>query len=112
MSVGNPDGGGNDRSEGRAPVAIAATFRKPGSTPYNVVVTDFSRTGCRVETLSKTHVGDRIWLTLPGFQAVEGVVRWRSSRGFGVQWEATIHTAVFDHIRLRYPDIYADPDPR
>lgn len=109
MNIYDDDDAAYFRSEERAPVAIEATFRKSGKTSYQIILTDFSRTGSRVKSLSRTHVGDRIWLTLPGFQAIEGSIRWTNRHGFGVQWDATIHHAVFEHIREKYPDLSADP---
>lgn len=90
----------------RAPVAIEADLRKPGRTAFKVYVRDLSRTGCRAETLTRTHDGDLVWLTLPGFAPIEGVIRWSNSRGFGLEWSAPLHASVFDHIRQRYPDMF------
>lgn len=91
----------------RAPVAIEADLRKPGRTSFKVYVRDLSQTGCRAETLTKTYDGDRVWLTLPGFAPIEGVIRWSNSRGFGLEWAAPLHGSVFDHIRQRYPDLFS-----
>lgn len=96
----------NRRIAARAPVAIEADLRKAGRTAFQVYVRDLSQTGCRAETLSKTHEGDMVWLTLPGFSPIEGVIRWSNSRGFGLEWSAPLHSSVFDHIRQRYPDMF------
>lgn len=90
----------------RAPVAIDADLRKPGRTAFKVLVRDLSRTGCRAETLTKTYEGDRVWLSLPGFAPIEGIIRWSNSRGFGLEWAAPIHSSVFDHIRQHHPDMF------
>ena len=89
----------------RAPVAIEADLRKPGRTAFKILVRDLSRTGCRAETLTKTLVGDHVWLSLPGFAALEGQIRWVTSRGFGAAWVNPIHASVFEHICRQYPDI-------
>lgn len=90
----------------RAPVSIDAELRRAGRTPFGVVIRDLSRTGCRAETLSRVIEGDRVWITLPGFNALEGIIRWSTVRGFGCEWQSTIHASVFDHIRARYPQIW------
>lgn len=89
----------------RAPVAIEADLRKPGRTPFKIEVRDLSRTGCRAETVSRTVQGDRIWLALPGFAPIEGIIRWSTPQGFGCQWVRPIHLSVFDHIRKAHPDL-------
>ena len=99
---GNP---ADRRIAERAPVAIEADLRRPGRTSFKIALRDLSRTGCRAETVMKTVVGDRIWITLPGFAALMGIIRWRNARGFGCEWEAPIHPSVFDHIRAKYPDL-------
>lgn len=96
-----------ERRDGtRAGVTIEADIRKTGRTPFKVYVRDLSMTGCRAETLTKTIPGDRIWLTLPGFNAIEATIRWSNSRGCGIQWAMPLHPSVFDHIRQRYPDAF------
>ncbi len=89
----------------RSPVAIEADLRKAGRTPFKIEVRDLSRTGCRAETVSRTIQGDRIWLALPGFAPIEGIIRWSTPHGFGCQWVRPIHLSVFDHIRKSYPDL-------
>lgn len=90
----------------RAAVAIQADLRKPGRTPFKILVRDLSRTGCRADTLTKTKENDRVWITLPDFAPIEGTIRWSSSRGFGCEWTSPIHASVFDHIRARFPDMF------
>ena len=96
----------NRRGGERAGVTIEADIRKMGRTPFRVFVRDLSQTGCRAETLTKTIPGDRIWLSLPGFQPIEATIRWSNSRGCGIQWNSPLHPSVFDHIRMRYPDAF------
>lgn len=107
MVKGPPSSHDNRRNAQRASVAIEADLRKTGRTPFKISVRDLSQTGCRAETLTKTHVGDRIWLTLPSFAPIEGIIRWVTPHGFGCQWAAPIHASVFEHIRSRFPDLMA-----
>jgi hypothetical protein len=96
----------SDRRESdREAVLIEADLRRPGRTPFRTRIRDMSPTGCRCETLSRTQAGDRIWLTLPGFAAMEAVIRWSTPTSFGCEWRLPIHPSVFEHIRKSYPDI-------
>lgn len=94
------------RGANRAAVAIEADLRKVGRTAFKVLVTDLSQTGCRAETLSKTYVDDRVWITLPGFAPIEAIIRRADHRGFGAEWHAPLHPSIFDHIRARFPDMF------
>ncbi|MEK6542720.1 MAG: pilus assembly protein PilZ [Pseudomonadota bacterium] len=94
------------RDTGRAHVAIEADLRKVGRTSFKVLVTDLSRTGCHADTLSKTYVDDRVWITLPGFAPIEATIRRSDHSGFGAEWHSPMHESVFDHIKVRFPDMF------
>lgn len=102
----------NDRSNHerrggeRAHVAIEADLRKPGRTPFKVLIRDLSETGGRAETLAKIHPGDNVMLTLPGLAPISATIRWTTSREFGLQWASPLHPSVFDHIKSRFPDLF------
>lgn len=105
QSIGNHNP--NERRDtSRADVAIEASVRRTGRTPFTVLVNDLSPTGCRAETLSKMMVDDHILITLPGFAPIAGTVRWVVRTQFGVQWASPMHASVFDHIRRQFPDIF------
>lgn len=87
----------------RAAIDITVDFRRAGRTPFKVNLADLSRTGCHAETVSKVPTGDQIWITLPGLAPLQGVVRWSSPQGFGVQWAAPIHESIFDDFLQRHP---------
>lgn len=105
------DHGDHDRSTNpadrriapRASVRIMADLRRVGRTPFRVTVADLSETGCRCETVSRVESGDRVWITIPGFAPIEGMVRWVTPRDFGCEWSTPIYVSVYDHIRARYP---------
>lgn len=102
-----PSSNTNQRKDNqRAGVSIESDLRRAGRTAFKVQVADLSRTGCRVDTLSKLTEGDRIWITIPGFTALEGIIRWATPRGAGVQWANEIHPSIFDHLRARYPESF------
>lgn len=94
------------RIDTRAPVTINADLRKPGRAAFKICICDLWRTGCRADTLTRMRDGDMVWLTLPGFAPIEGIIRWSNNRGFGLEWSAPLQPAVFDHIRQLYPEIF------
>jgi hypothetical protein len=95
----------NRRRRSRSPVRVMADFRKPGRTPFRVVVTDLSETGCRCDTTSRINIGDKVWISIEGFAAVEAYVRWADHRGFGAEWLQPMHVSVFDHICRMHPGL-------
>ena len=97
---------GERRVADRAPVAIEADLRRPGRTSFRVLLRDLSRTGCKAETLSRVTLEERVWITIPGFSAIDGVIRWVKRDCFGIEWEGRIHPAVFEHIRKHFPEAF------
>ncbi len=95
----------NRRRRTRNAVRVMADFRKPGRTPFRVVVTDLSETGCRCDTTSRIIVGDTVWISIEGFAAVEAIIRWADHRGFGAEWLHPMHVSVFDHICRSHPGL-------
>lgn len=102
----------NRRRRVRNPVRVMADFRKPGRTPFRVVVTDLSETGCRCDTTSKTVVGDQVWISIEGFAPIEAIIRWADHRGFGAEWLHPMHISVFDHICRSHPGLRRTPAPQ
>ena len=96
----------SDDAASNAVGLLHAELRKAGRTPFKITITDLSRTGCRADTLAKTYPGDTMYVSLPGLAPIAGVIRWATSRGFGIEWTAPLHPSVFDHIRARYPNMF------
>lgn len=102
-----PSSNDNRRRASRAEVAVEASLRKPSEKPFKVRIRDISQTGCRAETVTRTREGDRVWLTIPGFAAIEGVIRWSDHKGFGCEWVSPLHASVYDHVRARFPGMFS-----
>jgi hypothetical protein len=95
--------GANRRRASRNRVRVTADFRKVGRTPFRVQVVDLSQTGCHCETTSKVMIGDRVWITLNGLEAIEAIIRWATPFGFGCEWAHPMHISVFEHICRQHP---------
>ena len=59
----------------RAPVQARARFREPGFNPFDVELYDLSSTGFRMVTFSRPQIGKAIWVSLPGLQPLEAIIR-------------------------------------
>jgi hypothetical protein len=104
--------GPNRRRASRNAVSVTADFRKVGRTNFRLKVVDLSQTGCQCETTSRVTVGDRVWITLEGFQGIEAIIRWSTPHGFGSEWAHAMHVSVFEHICKKYPAIRRSNDLR
>jgi hypothetical protein len=104
--------GPNRRRASRNAVSVKADFRKVGRTPFRVKVVDLSQTGCQCETTSRVAVGDRVWISLQGFEAIEAIIRWATPNGFGSEWAHPMHISVFDHICKKFPAIRRSAETR
>jgi hypothetical protein len=63
-----------------------------------VTLFDFSRDGCKIEFVERPDVGERVWVKFESFTAIEATVRWVAGHVCGVQFERTLHEAIFEHI--------------
>jgi hypothetical protein len=90
------------RNTSRASVGIPAQLREMGGKAHQVDVEDLSVTGFRVDSIYNVRVGGRVFLTIPGFAAMEAVVAWRNKSGYGCRFERPLSTYVFDAIVARY----------
>lgn len=71
-------------------------LRGPGRPHYRTRVFDLSPTGCKVDFVEQPKLGDKLWIKLPGLDALESNVRWLKSFVGGVQFVRAIHPAVFE----------------
>jgi|CXWL01.1.fsa_nt_gi hypothetical protein len=82
----------------RLGVQMKAALRSAGAIKFDVDVRDMSVAGFRFDTVYTLKVGARVWLTVPGLQALESKVMWCEGFHYGCAFVAPLHTAVFDRI--------------
>lgn len=80
----------------REPVSADVQLRRAGKFAYEVAAFDISPYGCKVEFVDRPAVDERVWIKLPGLEAMEGQVCWIDAPHVGVSFVHTIHPAVFD----------------
>lgn len=83
----------------RASVTGRARFREMGCNPFEVELHDLSYTGFRMVTYGRPQLGTHIWVTLPGLQALEAVVRRADGNDFGCEFVSPLHPAVAAHLQ-------------
>ncbi len=93
------DRGDKVRSEPRVELAWEGpTLRSAFASPAKVIVHDLSAHGFRAEWPYKLQRGDRVWLKMPGFEALPALVAWCIDFRIGCKFEHALHPAVFDKI--------------
>jgi hypothetical protein len=96
---GTSPSGRESRKSRRAPIQARARFREVGSNPYEVEITDLSATGFRMQSYARPRVGTRIWVTLPGLQPLEAVVRRSEGNYHGCEFIHPLHPSVAEHMQ-------------
>lgn len=85
----------------RAPVRGRARFREPGLNPFDVDLYDLSSTGFRMVTYSRPQIGKHIWVSLPGLQPLEAVIRRGDGNNFGCEFVYPLHPSVAAHLQVK-----------
>ncbi|WP_242776625.1 PilZ domain-containing protein [Sphingopyxis sp. YF1] len=89
----------NGRRAERAPVRGRARFREVGCNPFEVELFDLSASGFRMATFGRPRVGTHIWVSLPGLQALEAIVRRADGNDFGCEFVQPLHPSVAKHLQ-------------
>lgn len=86
--------------EDRYDVHVDALMRAPEGSEQIVVMTNFSRRGCRFLALRKLGLGATIAIHAGRGEWIAARVRWRIGMTHGASFDQAIASPLFDHIRL------------
>lgn len=87
------------RRSQRGQVNARARFRQVGANPYEVELRDISATGFRMVTYTRPAIGTRIWVTLPGLQSMEAIVRRATGNEYGCEFVQPLHPSVAEYLQ-------------
>ncbi|MDX2209745.1 MAG: PilZ domain-containing protein [Sphingopyxis sp.] len=87
------------RRSKRVRITARARFREVGANPYEVEIDDLSATGFRMISYTRPRTGTRIWVTLPGLQSLEAVVRRTQGNNHGCEFTQPLHPSVAAHLQ-------------
>lgn len=91
------------RAHERGAVRIAAEIRVSGAGKQRISVLDLSRSGFRMHCIFLIPQDRTVFLTMPGFAALEARIAWKDGDEYGCKFERPLHEAVFDHLLRAYP---------
>lgn len=85
----------------RASIDGRVRFREAGQNPFDAELFDLSSTGFRMFTFSRQAVGKRIWVSLPGLEPREAVVRRAAGDNYGCEFVEPLHPSVASHLQTK-----------
>jgi hypothetical protein len=91
-----------DRCSPRTIVKIAASLRRSGDRPFNVVMRDISVAGFSCEAVTSMRPGARCWLNLTGLEGQLAEVMWNDGTVVGCAFSNLLSSAVLDRILDRH----------
>ena len=97
-------GDGVEGSRRRAPRSVVESelsVRRTGGFNFQARLSDVSIGGCRVEMLEPCEVGDRVIARFPALEPLGARVCWAAGVTAGVEFQASVHPAVFDALLVR-----------
>ncbi len=91
----------DERREPRHKVSMQGRYRSGSGLSRDVVVTDLSIAGCKIEDrLNNLHPGNIISIRIGNIGPLTGAVMWLDNATAGIQFESPIHASVLDHILI------------
>ena len=85
----------DSRKEPRVDLCVdGPTLREAGGTAAPVRLLDLSRHGFRTEWPYRLSKGKRIWLKIPGLEAMPAIVAWEANYTIGCKFDSPLHAVV------------------
>lgn len=91
-----------DRCAPRMQMTIPSGLRASGGRSFQTVVHDLSLSGFSATAISRMHVGQFCWLTLPGLESLQAEVVWWEGRVVGCAFQQLLSPIVLDDILARH----------
>ncbi len=96
----------NAREHDRGDVQIYADIREQGAGKHKVNIVDLSRSGFRVYSLTYIKVDKTVFLTIPGYAALEAKIAWHNGDLYGCKFTDGLHVAIYEHIINQFPSLH------
>lgn len=89
------------RQHARLSICAAAELRPRTLRKISIKVFDISVAGFRITTISPLHIGEDVYLHLPGIAPLKGTLRWKSGMQYGGEFSHPLHPSVAEHLASR-----------
>nr|WP_137678248.1 PilZ domain-containing protein [Parerythrobacter lutipelagi] len=91
-----------DRCSPRTKITIPAQLRASGGRAFQTVVHDLSISGFSASAISRMHLGQVCWITLPGLESLQAEVVWWENSIVGCAFMELLSPIVHDNILQQY----------
>ena len=96
-----PEGSEERRRHERLSLMSEILVRRVGGFNFQVQLADISKGGCRVEMLEPCELDDAVIARFPHLEPLGSRVCWTNGTTTGMQFQTSIHPAVFDMLLSR-----------
>lgn len=87
----------HERRSERRPMLVRVQYRR-SILRLTAQICDLSQHGLRLTGMERLHVGEGVWITLPGLPPRQAKVVWTDLSEAGCVFTEPLHAAVFDAI--------------
>lgn len=98
------------RRSNRLQLILPARCRSRSGFADEVVISDLSEHGCRIDSLGLIlHVGDLVVVRPAGIEGLTGVIRWIKGHSAGIEFDRPLYPPVVEHLHRRH-ERFLTPD--
>ncbi|WP_374282121.1 PilZ domain-containing protein [Novosphingobium sp.] len=91
------------RRSNRLQLILPARCRSRSGFADEVVISDLSEHGCRIDSLGLIlHVGDLVVVRPAGIEGLTGVIRWIKGHSAGIEFDRPLYPPVVEHLHRRH----------
>ena len=89
------------RKSSRVTLSAEVILRRIGQGSYRVKIFDVSLHGCKAEFVERPKLDETVWVKFDNLEALEAMVCWVRGFEVGLEFQRSIHPAVFDMLVQR-----------
>jgi hypothetical protein len=91
------------RRSHRLALVLPARCRSRSGFVDQVVISDISEGGCRIDSLGLVlGVGDMVVVRPEGIEGLCGVIRWTKGHSAGIEFDRPLYPAVVEHLQKTF----------
>lgn len=91
------------RRTNRHALVLPAKCRSRSGFLDQVVISDISEGGCRIDSLALVlGVGDMVVIRPEGLEGLTGVIRWTKGHSVGIAFDRPLYPAVVEHLHRTF----------
>ena len=89
---------GWDRDKIRCEITLNCEVRVGSGSWAKIDLINLTHRGFQMDWLPNCRPGSKVWMRLPGLQALSATIRWQNITGIGCEFAAPLYEPVFEHL--------------